>query len=113
MEHGPFIMKEDTTKFVENEYSWNKEANMLYIESPAGVGFSWCSDTESCTFDDDSSAKDNLAAILDWFKQFPEFKNNKLWVSGESYAGIYVPYLTYQMHYHNIHAKEGDFKFNL
>ena len=29
---------------VDNEYSWNKLANMLYVEIPSGVGFSY-SDT--------------------------------------------------------------------
>jgi carboxypeptidase C (cathepsin A) len=27
---------------VKNELSWNLEANILYIEQPAGVGYSWC-----------------------------------------------------------------------
>jgi len=113
-ENGPFIMKEETDVFVENPYSWNKEANMLYIEAPAGVGYSWCQDEESCTFNDTTTADDNLVAVLDWFNRlFPEYKNNDLWVSGESYGGIYVPYLASRMDEHNSKAASGDFKFNL
>lgn len=41
-EHGPFKMEDEDTKFQKNDWSWNKEANMLYIESPAGVGYSYC-----------------------------------------------------------------------
>jgi carboxypeptidase C (cathepsin A) len=41
-EHGPYVMNSGTDYWVENQYSWNREANMLYIESPAGVGFSYC-----------------------------------------------------------------------
>jgi len=41
-EHGPFVIENGTTTFHENYWSWNKEANMLYIEAPAGVGYSYC-----------------------------------------------------------------------
>lgn len=90
-------MEDGTTTFHQNEYSWNRENNMLYIESPAGVGFSICGEATKCSYTDDSSAEDNLAAVLKFFEKFPEFQGHDLYVSGESYAGIYVPYLSYQI----------------
>ena len=44
-EHGPFIMQNGSPDIVSNPFSWNKEAHMLYIEQPAGVGYSFCNDT--------------------------------------------------------------------
>lgn len=32
-----------------------------------------------------------------WFEQFPEFLDNPFYISGESYAGIYVPTLAYEV----------------
>ena len=95
-EHGPFVMDDGKTDFRKNPYSWNKEANVLYIEQPAGVGYSFCDTTvgaNDCTFDDNQAAEDNLQVILSWFEKYPEYKENDLYISGESYAGIYVPYL--------------------
>ena len=34
---------------------------------------------------------------LQWFKEFPEFVKNPFYIAGESYAGIYVPTLTFQV----------------
>lgn len=34
-----------------------------------------------------------MRAVLDFFTKFPEYKEKELFLSGESYAGIYVPYL--------------------
>ena len=39
-EHGPYKITSGNNYWEPNEYSWNKFSNMLYIESPAGVGFS-------------------------------------------------------------------------
>ena len=102
-EHGPYIMDNGGTTFHKNEYSWNKEANMLYIEAPAGVGFSYCLDQRECVYNDNNQAFDNLYALIYWYEEkFPERKNNDLYLSGESYAGIYVPTLAYRIDQHNL-----------
>lgn len=64
-EHGPYKIDSGTDYWVENEWSWNKQANMLYIESPAGVGFSYCKGIKECnSYSDPESAEDNLTAVL-------------------------------------------------
>ena len=119
-EHGPYLLKDGAAEFdfTLNELSWNKEANMLYIEQPAGVGFSFgdCdAKPEQCFYDDNNMAEENLVSLLNWFKKFPEFKTNDLYISGESYAGIYVPYTVNQIHHHNaVHSRDpNQFKPNL
>jgi serine carboxypeptidase-like clade 2 len=75
-EHGPYLLENGATTFTKNEHSWNKEANVLYIEQPAGVGYSYCdwdNHPEDCTFNDNTAGSDNLVAILEWFKKFPEY----------------------------------------
>ncbi|KAK7278978.1 hypothetical protein RJT34_24019 [Clitoria ternatea] len=92
VEHGPF--KPSENGLLKNDYSWNKEANMLYLESPAGVGFSYSANKsfyDSVT--DEITARDNLVFLQHWFTKFPEFKNNDFFITGESYAGHYVPQL--------------------
>jgi len=72
---------------------------MQYIESPADVGFSYLH-TESYSdfyFNDDIVAKDNLLALLSFFSKFPEYKGREFYISGESYAGIYIPMLAYEI----------------
>ncbi|KAE9590161.1 hypothetical protein Lal_00027914 [Lupinus albus] len=92
IEHGPF--KPSENGLVKNEYSWNKEANMLYLESPAGVGFSYSTNQSFYDFvNDEITAKDNLVFLQNWFTKFPEYTNNDFFITGESYAGHYVPQL--------------------
>ena len=114
-ENGPFRLESGGTKFHESEFAWNRETNLLYIEMPAGVGYSYCEGIKDCAFDDDKTATDNLTVVLEWFEKFPEFKNNDLWISGESYGGVYVPYLTYYIWQHNQENAANDdvFKPNI
>ena len=102
-EHGPAIFEENSTKFTNNPYSWNKRANIIYLESPSNVGFSYNeSDMEQDLYvDDEISGQENLEAILSFFQQYINFKNNDFYISGESYAGIYVPTLAYKIIEHN------------
>ncbi|KAM7475788.1 hypothetical protein LguiB_023031 [Lonicera macranthoides] len=86
-ENGPF--RPTGQVLVRNEYSWNSEANMLYLETPVGVGFSYSIDTSSSsvTITDDITARDNLVFLQRWFLKFPQYRNRDLFITGESYAG--------------------------
>ncbi|OON23147.1 serine carboxypeptidase [Opisthorchis viverrini] len=75
-----------------NPYSWNKFANVLYLESPGGVGFSYVKDGNMTT-DDDVTSLTNYHAMLSFMKKFPKYKGRDFYITGESYAGVYVPLL--------------------
>ena len=47
--------------------------------------------------DDGTTAEDNYKAIMEFYKKFPTLKKNDFYVTGESYAGIYIPYLAYKI----------------
>ncbi|XP_038904506.1 serine carboxypeptidase-like 45 [Benincasa hispida] len=92
VEHGPFRPKGDV--LIHNHFSWNNVANILYLESPAGVGFSFSENTTFyTTVNDTITAQDNLVFLERWFEKFPKYKNRDFFISGESYAGHYVPQL--------------------
>jgi hypothetical protein len=91
-EHGPFVVSSDAQTLTLREYRWNLLVNMLYIEAPVGVGFSY-SETGDYKCDDDRTALENYEAVQSFFEKFPEFKTNKFFITGESYAGVYVPTL--------------------
>ncbi|KAJ9709980.1 hypothetical protein PVL29_001455 [Vitis rotundifolia] len=91
-ENGPF--RPSGELLVRNEYSWNREANMLYLETPVGVGFSYSTDSSSyVAVNDKIAARDNLVFLQKWLLKFPQYKNRDLFITGESYAGHYVPQL--------------------
>jgi cathepsin A (carboxypeptidase C) len=92
-EHGPLLAAAED-KLVRNPYAWTKASSMLYMEAPAGVGFSYRSDKKPYASNDTQTAADNLHALHDFFSKFPELKKREFYVSGESYAGVYVPTLS-------------------
>jgi carboxypeptidase C (cathepsin A) len=94
-ENGPLAIDDGEDYIKTNPFPWNTKANMLWIESPAGVGYSLAGTEEDLNQNDMTQSEDALAALKQWFGKFPEYLPNKLFVSGESYGGIYVPYLTW------------------
>ncbi|XP_019053474.1 PREDICTED: serine carboxypeptidase-like 45 isoform X3 [Nelumbo nucifera] len=92
-ENGPFQSK-DSGHLAKNIYSWNLESNMLYVESPIGVGFSYSNTSlDYISWNDTTTAEDNLKFLLNWLEKFPKYKHSDLYLAGDSYAGHYVPQL--------------------
>ncbi|XP_071381273.1 lysosomal protective protein isoform X1 [Centroberyx affinis] len=92
-ENGPFHVNDDGATLYENKFSWNKIANVLYLEAPAGVGYSYSDDKQYKT-NDDQVADDNYLALQSFFDKFPNFTRNEFFIFGESYGGIYAPTLS-------------------
>ena len=92
-ELGPVTSDYYSGNFSINPYSWNLNASILFIEQPAGVGFSK-TETANFTWDDLKSSKGLKVAIDQFFnEEFKEYISNDFYIAGESYAGIYVPYI--------------------
>mmetsp|Transcript_36242 Transcript_36242/g.79110 ORF Transcript_36242/g.79110 Transcript_36242/m.79110 type:complete len:467 (+) Transcript_36242:46-1446(+) len=94
-EHGPFRTTSTAGDKLERfNYTWAKVANVVYLEAPVGVGFSYSEDSSDYgACNDDNTADDNRNAVADFFKKFPEYVKNPFYITGESYGGIYVPTL--------------------
>ena len=89
-EQGPFYPDRDGN-LMPNQYAWNKLANMVFLEQPVGVGFSYSDNEDDYSIGDDQAAKDNLATILGFLERFPEFAKTQLFLTSESYGGHYLP----------------------
>ncbi|KAG9146363.1 hypothetical protein Leryth_018416 [Lithospermum erythrorhizon] len=110
-ELGPFYPRGDGRALVRNPKSWNKASNLLFIESPAGVGWSYSNTSSDYTTGDAKTASDMRIFMLEWYKKFSGFKSRDLFLTGESYAGHYIPQLAVALLEHN--AKSTGFKFNI
>jgi len=97
-EHGPLLINA-TGGLTENPYAWTNHVNLLILESPSGVGYSYCAGSNSsppkgCANTDNSTSRAARTAIQDFFAtKFPELIKRDFFITGESYAGVYVPTL--------------------
>ncbi|XP_076823515.1 uncharacterized protein LOC143469643 [Clavelina lepadiformis] len=108
-ELGPFYVQSDSTLAV-NKYSWNRIANVLFLEMPAGVGFS---KSDPIEHNDDKTTNNSLTFLVEFFKLYPHLKSLPFWITGESYAGHYIPILATKVLQHNDKLHFGEERINL
>ncbi|WVQ80584.1 hypothetical protein IAT38_002689 [Cryptococcus sp. DSM 104549] len=92
-ENGLWTWQPGTYEPTYNPYAWVNLTNMLWVEQPIGTGFSI--GTPKATTEEEI-AQD----FVKWFKNFEDtfdIKNKRIFVTGESYAGRYVPYISAAM----------------
>ncbi|XP_014510754.1 serine carboxypeptidase-like 50 [Vigna radiata var. radiata] len=93
-ELGPWRVTQSLT-LQPNPGSWNRIFGLLFLDSPIGSGFSVASTPEEIPRDQNAVAKHLFAAITNFLQLDPLFKHRPIYITGESYAGKYVPAIGY------------------
>ncbi|KAJ4834644.1 Serine carboxypeptidase-like 49 [Turnera subulata] len=104
-ENGPFNIANNLS-LVWNEYGWDKVSNLLYVDQPIGTGFSYSSDRRDIRHDENGVSNDLYDFLQAFFTEHPELAQNEFYITGESYAGHYIPAFAARVHKGN-KAKEG------
>lgn len=104
MENGPFRVN-DKIKLEKRKYSWNMAHNIIYIDNPVGTGYSFTNDEKGYATNESHVGRDIHTALVQFFLLFPELQNNDFFVTGESYAGKYVPAISHAIKDFNIKAE--------
>ncbi|KAJ7232982.1 serine carboxypeptidase [Mycena haematopus] len=89
-EVGPCSVASEGRTTTPNPHSWTNAANIIFLDQPVDVGFSYAdagTSVKTCT----DAAKDVYSFLQLFFEQFPEYSKLPFHVAGESFAGIYGP----------------------
>ncbi|EIN09424.1 carboxypeptidase Y [Punctularia strigosozonata HHB-11173 SS5] len=98
-EFGPCrVLNENTT--VPHPYAWNRNASVIYIDQPIGVGFSYADHGEYVSTTEEA-AVDAAAFIAILFEHFTQFKDVPFHMAGESYGGRYIPLFAAELYDQN------------
>jgi len=87
-ENGPCKVANNRKTTIKNPYSWNNKATVIYIDQPAGVGFSTGPVDDSTEVE---VADDLYIFLQEFFKKNEKLQSNEFYIVGESYGGHYVP----------------------
>ena len=88
VENGPYKVNSDNATLKTNPYSWNNIANVLYVDQPLGTGFSTATDLDQ---NETQIAIDFYTFLQEFLNTFPDYKGRDFFITGESYAGHYIP----------------------
>lgn len=95
-ENGPFQFESPSNKIKSNPYAWNEISNLLFVDQPVGTGFSKGSVTGDVRSEDEV-AEDMAIFLKGFVKENPEFSGRDFYITGESYAGHYIPAISYHL----------------
>ncbi|KAF0754804.1 venom serine carboxypeptidase-like [Aphis craccivora] len=103
-EHGPFSVGKSHGLKLRN-HTWVATHSMLYLDNPVGTGYSFTGDEAGYSANQTSVGLNAYNALVQFFTLFHEYQPNDFYVTGESYAGKYVPAISYAIHLNNPGSK--------
>jgi cathepsin A (carboxypeptidase C) len=88
VENGPYRINETTGEVTINPYSWNSNANVIFVDQPIGTGFSY-GDLDDYVTKESQVAEDMYEFLQSFIVQFPQYAKLPFFVTGESY-GLFI-----------------------
>ncbi|KAH0587996.1 Cell death protease [Termitomyces sp. 'cryptogamus'] len=89
MEVGPWRM-DGKDSFKVTEGGWEEYMTMVYVDQPAGTGFSYTS-TDRYVHTLAEASTQFLEFLRNFYQVFPEYKDVDTYLGGESFAGQWIP----------------------
>jgi len=108
MENGPYAFEDDNKTLKSNPHSWNSNANLLYVDQPIGTGFSQTNGSR-LNRNEDQVAENMFVFMSRFLEKYPQLQGRNFYISGESYAGHFVPAITHAF----LFKHKGELKLNL
>ncbi|XP_033167670.1 venom serine carboxypeptidase [Drosophila mauritiana] len=96
-ENGPLEL-DGHGKLQKRNYTWSKTHNLIYIDNPVGTGFSFTENDAGYARNEKDVGRNLHEAVMQLYELFEWRNSSGFWVTGESYAGKYVPALAYHIH---------------
>lgn len=108
-EMGPCVLEVNATTPTPNPWAWNNNASVIFLDQPAGTGFSSVVPGGQAPTDDYDGAVDFQAFLNIFFdKVFPDKAHLPLYIAGESYGGHFAPvYTKHIMDSRKFHSKDA------
>lgn len=112
IENGPFRVQSDGFTIDIHDYSWHKLGWTIFIDQPIGTGLSRVN-RQSCDYCDyvhnQSAVNSHMYSTLQSLMRIhPTLQDRKIYFTGESYAGHYIPAITDYILEMNKHAEKND-----
>lgn len=89
-ELGPCLIANEGRDTTFNPYSWNTHANIIFLDQPINVGYSY-SDDGTTVSTSPVAGKDVYAFLQLFLNRFPKYSKAPFHMAAESYGGTYAP----------------------
>ncbi|XP_049271937.1 probable serine carboxypeptidase CPVL [Rhipicephalus sanguineus] len=96
-ENGPYLVDENGNARL-RPVTWARTISMLYVDNPVGTGFSFTDSTKGYSRNQTDVSRNMLEMLQQFFTLFRDYASNDFYLSGESYAGKYVPSIGVALH---------------
>ena len=113
-EIGPYALerssddKHGEIKLSQRAISWNHRYSLLFIDNPVGAGFSYTKSPDGYPETEEQVSEHLLAVLRQFYLVFPSAATVPLYLTGESYAGHYIPAFGFRIHQHNAGLDRGN-----